>query len=116
MIDCWSNASGNITYLLCQVTQNDPMIGRSYDFMSGTFSLCITTLPSLVVMDIVVMEICFSFAASPHVTTCLNGRVAKFGSGNITFLICQVNSQYHHVTLLVGSSHGKLPFSQVWWS
>ena len=52
-----SNASGNIKYLTFHVTLQNHVIEGSTNFMSGSSSWYITTLPSLVVIGIVVREI-----------------------------------------------------------
>ena len=53
----WSNASGYITYLICYMTLSDGVIERSCSFFGGSSSLYVVTVPSLVVISIVVVEI-----------------------------------------------------------
>ena len=48
----WSSASGDMTNLICYVTSQDHVIEGSCDFMSGSSSLHVTILPSLMVMGI----------------------------------------------------------------
>ena len=66
----WSNASGDIKYLICHVTSQNFVIEGSFNFMSGSATIpmatklgrmvaYVTTLPSLVAIGIVVAEICF---------------------------------------------------------
>ena len=52
----WSNTSEDIAYLIYHVTPQDHMIEGSRNFMSGTALLHVTTLPSLVVIGILVVE------------------------------------------------------------
>ena len=51
--------NGDKTYLICHATMEDYMIKESCDFMEGSSSLYVTTLPNMVTIDIVVVEICF---------------------------------------------------------
>ena len=51
--DCGSR---DITYLICQLTLEDHNIKGSSDFIEGSFSLNVTTLPGLVALGIVVVE------------------------------------------------------------
>ena len=48
-----STACGDITHLICHVTSRDNVIEGSYDFMGGSLSWKVTTLPSLVAISIV---------------------------------------------------------------
>ena len=57
----WSSASWDVAYLICYVTWKKHRIQGSYNFMSGSSSLYVTTLPSLVDIGIVVVEVCFHF-------------------------------------------------------
>ena len=51
--------SGDKTYLIYHATMEDYVIKESCDFMEGSSSLYVTTLPDMVAIDIVVVEICF---------------------------------------------------------
>ena len=51
----WSSASGNIKHLNCYMTSQNYVAEESCNFMSESFLLCVTTLSSLVVIDIVVV-------------------------------------------------------------
>ena len=53
----WSIASRDIKYLICHMTSQNHVILGSSNFMSGRSSLHVTTLPSLVAIGIVVVEI-----------------------------------------------------------
>ena len=53
----WSSASGDITYLACHVTLQNQVVDGLSDAMSGSTAWYITTLTSLVVIGIVVLEI-----------------------------------------------------------
>ena len=55
--DHWSSANGNIKYLIFHVTSQNRLIERSCKFMNKTALLYVTIMPSLVAMDIVVIEI-----------------------------------------------------------
>ena len=55
----WSNQSGDVTCLICDVTSQNLVIQRSSDFMSVSSSLCVTSLPIPVAIGIAVVEICF---------------------------------------------------------
>ena len=55
--DHWSSASGNIKYLIFRVTFQNHLIEVSCKFMNKTSLLYVTTMPSLVAIDIVVIEI-----------------------------------------------------------
>ena len=55
----FSNESGDMTYLICHITSQDREIKGSCDFIGGSFLICITTLPSVMTIEIVVVEICF---------------------------------------------------------
>ena len=52
----WSIASGDAKHLICHVTSLKHVIEGSSNFMSGSYSSCATTLLSLVVIDIAVVE------------------------------------------------------------
>ena len=52
----WSSASGDIKYLICHVTSQNHVIERSSNFMSESSSWHVTTLPSLVPIGIVAVE------------------------------------------------------------
>ena len=56
MFGYWSSATGDMKYLLCHVTSQNPVIEGSNRFMSGSSSWHVTTLPSLVAIGIVVVE------------------------------------------------------------
>ena len=58
------SASGDIKYLICQVTSQKHAIEGSSNFMSGVSLWYVTTLTSLVVIGIVVVEICHIFSLS----------------------------------------------------
>ena len=47
------------SYLICHITSQDREIKGSCDFIGGSFLICITTLPSVMTKEIVVVEICF---------------------------------------------------------
>ena len=53
----WASASGDIKYVICQVTSQNHVIERSCNFISRNFSWCFTTLSSLVAIDSVVVAI-----------------------------------------------------------
>ena len=55
----WSDASESITSLVFRVTSEDHVSEGSHDFMGGSSSLYVTTLPSLIAVGNVVVEICF---------------------------------------------------------
>ena len=55
--DHWSSASGNIKYLIFHVTSQNHLIEGSCKFMNETSLLYVTTMPSLVTIGIVVIEI-----------------------------------------------------------
>ena len=55
----WSDASGDIKYLICHMTTQNQLIEGSSNFMSGSSSWHVTTLPSLETLDIVEVEIYF---------------------------------------------------------
>ena len=94
------------------------MIKGSSDFMEGSSSLYVTSLPDLVSIGIVVVEICSSCATWRHVTACSKCCVtswveasqshhfAKFGcrrpccNRDITDLIVQVTLQDHLIKWL----------------
>ena len=52
----WSNISGDLTYLSCQVTSQDHAIEVPFDIMSRSFSLYVTTLPSLLAKGFVIVK------------------------------------------------------------
>ena len=53
----WFNASGDIKYLIFYVTLLNQLIEGSCNFLSGSSSWYVLTLPSLVTIGIVVVEI-----------------------------------------------------------
>ena len=53
----WSSASGDIKHFICYVITQNHMVEESYIFMSGSSSLDVTTLLSLVAIGIAVVEI-----------------------------------------------------------
>ena len=55
----WFIVIGGVKYLICHVTSQKNVIEGSSNFMSGSSSWYVTTLPSLVAISIVVVEICF---------------------------------------------------------
>ena len=55
--DDWSIASGYIKYLICHVTSLNCMMKVSSNFMSGSSSWYTSTLPSLIAIGIVLVEI-----------------------------------------------------------
>ena len=55
----WSDASEGITSLVFRVTSEDHLSEGLHDFMGGSSSLYVTTLPSVIAVDIVVVEISF---------------------------------------------------------
>ena len=55
----WSNASGNMKYLICHMTSQNRVIEGERKFMSGSSLWYITTLSSLVALGIAVVQICF---------------------------------------------------------
>ena len=57
--DHWSSAGGDIKYLTCHVTFQNHVVEGSSNFISESSSRYITTLPSLVTLAIIVVEICF---------------------------------------------------------
>ena len=58
----WYSANGDIKYLTCDVTSQNHVIEGSCKFLSGSSSWYVTSLPSLVAMGIVVVDICFSLS------------------------------------------------------
>ena len=58
--------------LVCRVISQDHVIKVSYNFMAGSPSRLVTTLPSLEVTDIVVVKICFQWLKSKIPYTRLN--------------------------------------------
>ena len=55
----WLSTSGDIKYLICHVTSQNYVIEGSCNFMSASSSLYVTTLPNLVAIGIVVVEVYF---------------------------------------------------------
>ena len=55
----WPDASESITSLVFRVISEDHVSEGSHDFMGGSSSLYVTTLPSLIAVGIAVVEICF---------------------------------------------------------
>ena len=55
--DDGSSASGNIKYLIFHVTSQNHLIEESCKFMNNTCLLYVTIMPSLVAIDLVVIEI-----------------------------------------------------------
>ena len=55
----WSSTSEDIKYLICYVTSQNHLIEGSCNFMSVSSSCHVTTLPCLVALGIVLVEICF---------------------------------------------------------
>ena len=55
----WSGASGDIKYLICHVTSQSYVIEGSCNFMSASSSLYVMTLPNLVAIGIIVVEVYF---------------------------------------------------------
>ena len=54
----WSSASGDIKYLTCHMTlQNNHLVERSRNFMSGSSSFYVANLQGLVAVGIVAAEI-----------------------------------------------------------
>ena len=53
----WSSASGDVKYLTCHVTLKNYVIEGSVNFVSGSSSWYITTLPSLVATGIIAVQI-----------------------------------------------------------
>ena len=53
----WSIASGDIKYLIYNVTSQNYVIEGSGNFMSGSSSWYVSTLPSFVALNIVLVEI-----------------------------------------------------------
>ena len=53
----WGNVSGDIKYLIYHVASQNNVIKGSSNFLSRSSSWYVTTLPSLVVIGIVVVEI-----------------------------------------------------------
>ena len=54
-----SHEGGNIKYLICHVTSQNIVIEEPCNFKSGSSSWYVSTLPSLVTIGIVAIEICF---------------------------------------------------------
>ena len=50
-------ADGETTYLICRVTSKELVIQGSCNFMSGSFSLYVITVSSLVIRGFAVVEI-----------------------------------------------------------
>ena len=57
--DHWSNAGVDIKYLTCHVTSRNQVMEELCNFMSGSSSLYLNTLPSLIDIGTEVVEICF---------------------------------------------------------
>ena len=55
----WFSTSGDIKYLTCHLTLQNHVIEGSRNLMKVSSSWYITTLPSLVAVGIVAVEICF---------------------------------------------------------
>ena len=53
----WSSAKVDLKYLICHVTSQNDVIDRSSNFMSGSSTWYIITLPCLVVTGNVVVKI-----------------------------------------------------------
>ena len=72
----WSSGTGDIKYWICHITLQNHVIEGSCNFMIRSSSWHITTLPTLVTIDIVVVEIkCFSFVTWSCKTTRLKSHV-----------------------------------------
>ena len=56
-VDRWSSGSEYTKYLTCHMTLQNHVIEGSSNFMSGSSSLYITTLPSLLAIGIIVVDI-----------------------------------------------------------
>ena len=55
----WSSASGDIKYLTCHMTLQNHVIDGSSNFINGSSSGYITTLPSLMAIAMLVVKMCF---------------------------------------------------------
>ena len=53
----YSSGSADITYSICHATLQEHVIEGSCEFIGGSSLMCTTTLPSVVVISIVVVEI-----------------------------------------------------------
>ena len=53
----WFSVRGDITHLICYGTSQNRVVAGSCDFMSGSSSLFVATLPSLVAIESVVVVI-----------------------------------------------------------
>ena len=53
----WSSRKVDISYSICHVTSQDLIIKGSCNFMDGSSSLNVTSVPILVAIGIVVVEI-----------------------------------------------------------
>ena len=53
----WSSAVVDVVYLIFHMTSQDHVIEVSCNFLSESSSFCVPTLPSLVVIKIVLVEI-----------------------------------------------------------
>ena len=62
--------SEDMAYLACQVTLQGHVIKEPFDFAKESILLYLTTLPGLVVIGIVEVEICFYFITWQHVIVC----------------------------------------------
>ena len=60
----WSSAIEDKKYLICHVTLQKHMIKGLFNFLSGYFSWCVTTLTNLVAIRIVVVE--YNVFSLPH--------------------------------------------------
>ena len=53
----WYSASGSVKHLICHVTLKNHVTESSCNSLTGSSSLCVTTLPSLVAISIAIVEI-----------------------------------------------------------
>ena len=67
-VTLWVGASCSKSLINLYVILQDQVIKRSCDFMEGSSSLHVTTLPGLVVIGILVVEICFYHVTSRDYT------------------------------------------------
>ena len=58
---CWSCANGDVKYLICHVISHNHVIEAPCKFMSGNSSFYFATLPSQVVISIVIVEMFIVF-------------------------------------------------------
>ena len=78
----WFNAKGDMKHLICHVTSKNHVIGRSSNFMSGTSSWYVTTLPSLVVIGVVIVKVflnCHLIKQEHRINFMVCHHLAKFG-------------------------------------